>query len=57
MNPKTSDYPCRCGHKKRKHGKIAGMNVCWVCFNMKRSALHDFIGDNLRYLENLKTIK
>lgn len=53
MNLKAmeSDYPCRCGHREARHGKMAGMYVCWACFNMKRSSQHKFLADNLRYLE------
>jgi len=59
-------FPCRCGHALQDHNSsITLMNdivqsYCWGCFQILRQyrdeswiryCVHDFVGDNLAYLE------
>jgi hypothetical protein len=53
-----SDYPCRCGHPEKEHGKHMGISVCWSCTATRRMMhRHEFKADNLRYLEALSGTK
>ena len=57
MNP---DYPCLCGHPFNRHRKIInnsrGTSYCRGCFNYRggsKENWHEFVPDNLKYLEQL----